>query len=150
MLVRYPGLPAGTGCLPQGPEGFEVRGMETRAEKVATGITPRDFCHSPGAGDHVYGSSSYIRNYDFVGLVKDYNPVEKGIDRAAQPLPSAIRLKSPGRKQRPFLPNQRNLWAEEGTPQDSSPSPATGLGAGTQTTKPYDLVRRIRVEGQDI
>ncbi|MGI6123166.1 MAG: peptidase U32 family protein [Acetivibrionales bacterium] len=35
------------------------------------------FFNKPGPNDHNYGTSSYIRNYDFVGLVKGYDSENK-------------------------------------------------------------------------
>jgi putative protease len=139
----------------QGPEGFEVRGeWRQELEKVShRDYTTGFFCHSPGAGDHVYGSSSYIRNYDFVGLVKDYNPVEKkALIEQRNPFAVGDKVEVTGPETETFsFPIKEIFGAEEGTPLKTAPHPQQLVWVPVpRPLKPYDLVRRIRVEGQDI
>lgn len=41
------------------------------------GFTTGFYYGKPGADEQIYTSSSYIRNYDFIGMVKEYNEIEK-------------------------------------------------------------------------
>lgn len=52
---------------------FEEKWYEEIAKVSNRSFTTGFFFNKPGPEDHNYGTSSYIRNYDFVGLVKGYD-----------------------------------------------------------------------------
>lgn len=52
---------------------FREEWFEEIAKVSNRDFTTGFFFHKPGAEDHNYGTSSYIRNYDFVGVVKGYD-----------------------------------------------------------------------------
>ncbi len=58
-------------------EPFNEAWFEEIAKVSNRDFTTGFFFHKPGVEDHNYGTSSYIRNYEFIGLVKGYD-VEKG------------------------------------------------------------------------
>lgn len=56
---------------------FKPEWMEELRKISNRNYTTGFFLGSPGAESHNYSSSAYIREYDFVGLIRDYNHVTK-------------------------------------------------------------------------
>lgn len=55
------------------PYEYNEEWYEEIAKVSNRDFTTGFFFNKPGADDHNYGTSSYIRNYDFVGVVKGYD-----------------------------------------------------------------------------
>ncbi len=55
------------------PYQYNEEWYEEIAKVSNRDFTTGFFFNKPGADDHNYGTSSYIRNYDFVGVVKGYD-----------------------------------------------------------------------------
>ena len=102
------------------------------------------FFKKPGTEDHVYTHSSYIRGYDFVGMVLDYDR-ETGLATVEQRnrmfLGDEIEIFGPGKDY--FVQKIEKMWDNEGNEIDVAPHPQqiiklrTDHGVGR-----FDLIRK--------
>ena len=104
------------------------------------------FFNKPGTEDHVYGTSSYLRGYDFVGMVLDYE-TETGIATVEQRnrmfLGEEIEVFGPGKEY--FVQTIEEMWNEENNPIDVAPHPQQILKIRMkQPVERFDLIRKPR------
>jgi len=110
------------------------------------------YFNKPDHRGQVYETSSYIRDYVFVGLIKEYD-IKTGIATVEQRNKMSVgdEIEIIGPEKRVFKQRIERMWNEEGIEIDSAPHPQQLVWVPVpRPLKPYDLVRRIRVEGQDI
>ncbi|NMA95914.1 MAG: U32 family peptidase [Clostridiales bacterium] len=105
------------------------------------------YFHKPSERDHSYDESQYIRNYDFIGMVKDYLP-DKQLAVIEQrnhfKVGDNIEIMSPGRPYREFTID--TILNEEGDRIASAPHPQQIVYIPTEfSLKKYDILRRPRV-----
>ena len=119
----------------------------TEIQKVShRDFTTGFFFKKPGTEDHVYGTSSYLRGYDFVGMVLDYDK-ESGIATVEQRnrmfVGEEIEVFGPGKDY--FVQTIGEMWDEENVPIDVAPHPQQILRLKTmQPVERFDLIRKPR------
>lgn len=119
----------------------------TEIQKVShRDFTTGFFFKKPGTEDHVYGTSSYLRGYDFVGMVLDYEP-ETGIATVEQRnrmfVGEEIEIFGPGKEY--FVQKIEEMWDEENNPIDVAPHPQQILKIRMkQPVERFDLIRKPR------
>lgn len=119
----------------------------TEIQKVShRDFTTGFFFKKPGTEDHVYGTSSYLRGYDFVGMVLDYDK-ESGIATVEQRnrmfVGEEIEIFGPGKEY--FVQNIVEMWDEENNPIDVAPHPQQILKLKTKhPVERFDLIRKPR------
>jgi putative protease len=99
-------------------------------------------------GMQIYDNSSYIRDYDFVGLVLDYDP-KSGIaivqQRNRMFVGDSIEVVGPGRDY--FAQTIEWMKDEEGNSIQSAPHPQQLIRMPVKKpVKPYDILRKPAVE----
>jgi len=102
------------------------------------------FFKKPGREDHVYTHSSYIRGYDFVGMVLDYDR-ETGIATVEQRnrmfLGDEIEIFGPGKDY--FVQKIEKMWDDEGNEIEVAPHPQQIIKIKTdQEVQRFDLMRK--------
>ena len=102
------------------------------------------FFKKPGKEDHVYTHSSYIRGYDFVGMVLDYDR-ETGIATVEQRnrmfLGDEIEIFGPGKDY--FVQKIEKMWDDEGNEIEVAPHPQQIIKIKTdQEVQRFDLMRK--------
>ncbi|WP_422487214.1 peptidase U32 family protein [Gudongella sp. DL1XJH-153] len=118
-------------------------------------VSHRDFTtgfyfKKPGTEDHVYTNSSYIRGYDFVGMVLDYDG-ETGIATVEQRnrmfVGDEIEIFGPGKNY--FVQKIEKMWDNEMNEIDVAPHPQQIIRIKTdQEVQRYDLLRKGK-EGEE-
>ncbi len=108
------------------------------------------FFKKPGTEDHVYTHSSYIRGYDFVGMVLDYDR-ETGIATVEQRnrmfVGDEIEIFGPGKEY--FVQKIEKMWDNEGNEIDVAPHPQQIIKIRTdQEVRRFDLIRKGK-EGEE-
>jgi len=108
------------------------------------------FFKKPGREDHVYTHSSYIRGYDFVGMVLDYDR-ETGIATVEQRnrmfLGDEIEIFGPGKDY--FVQKIEKMWDDEGNEIEVAPHPQQIIKIKTDhEVQRFDLMR-IGKEGDE-
>ena len=132
-----------------GRDVFE-RNVEWYKEEIGK-CTNREFTTGfffgkPGSGDHIYGSSTYVKNYTYLGTVDEVDG--RGLARIEQK-----NKFSAGETVEVMKPDGRNLSAvvreirgEDGTVQESAPHAKqivyVDLGEGLEE---FDILRRREV-----
>lgn len=120
--------------------------------------TNRDFTTGfyfgrPSREDHIYEGEAYLRPYDFIGVVLDYNQ-ETGMALVEQrnnfKVGDEVEIVGPDLK--PFTFTLTAMWNEEGEAVTVAPHARqrVRLSIGKQRVKPYDLLRRKAKEEHDI
>ncbi|MGI6678616.1 MAG: peptidase U32 family protein [Dehalobacterium sp.] len=106
--------------------------------------------NKPNAQDHRYDTSSYVRNYDFIGLVLEYLP-ETGEMRVEQrnrmSLGDKIEILPP---QGNFIPWEiSKMKNDQGEPIEHAPHPQqiVTMAAPVEKIPPYSLLRRAHEKG---
>lgn len=104
------------------------------------------FFQKPGSDDHVYGTSSYIRGYDFVGMVLDYD-IATGMATIEQRnrmfAGEEIEVFGPGKDY--FTQTIDSMWDEEGNEIEVAPHAQQILKIKmTQPVERFDLIRKPR------
>ena len=99
-------------------------------------------------GLQIYDNSSYIRDYDFVGLVLDYDP-KSGVATVQQRnrmfVGDSIEITGPGRDY--FVQTIEWMKDEDGNSIQSAPHPQQVIRMPVrQPVKPYDILRKPAVE----
>jgi putative protease len=99
-------------------------------------------------GMQIYDNSSYIRDYDFVGLVLDYDP-KSGVATIQQRnrmfVGDSIEVTGPGRDY--FVQKVEWMQDEDGNSIQSAPHPQQLIKMPVgQPVKPYDILRKPAVE----
>jgi putative protease len=108
------------------------------------------FFKKPGTEDHVYTHSSYIRGYDFVGMVLDYDR-EAGIATVEQRnrmfLGDEIEIFGPGKDY--FVQKIEKMWDDEGNEIEVAPHPQQIIKIKTDhEVQRFDLIRKGK-EGEE-
>ena len=108
------------------------------------------FFKKPGTEDHVYSHSSYIRGYDFVGMVLDYDR-ETGIATVEQRnrmfLGDEIEIFGPGKDY--FVQKIEKMWDNEGNEIEVAPHPQQIIKLRTDhEVGRFDLIRKGK-EGEE-
>lgn len=102
----------------------------------------------PTEEDQVYTSSSYIRNYDFVGLVLDYDIDTKLAtveQRNRMFVGDVVEIFGPGRKH--FTQRIDKMWDEEGNEIDVAPHPQQIVRIKIdEKVGKWDIIRKTREE----
>ncbi|MCR3956366.1 MAG: U32 family peptidase [Gudongella sp.] len=106
------------------------------------------FFKKPGTEDHVYTHSSYIRGYDFVGMVLDYDR-ETGLATIEQRnrmfVGDEIEIFGPGKEY--FVQKIEKMWDNEGNEIDVAPHPQQIIKLRTdQEVQRFDLLRKGKEE----
>lgn len=104
------------------------------------------FFQKPGPDDHVYGTSSYLRGYDFVGMVLDYDS-ESGIATVEQRnrmfAGEEIEIFGPGKDY--FKQKIDKMWDEEMNEIQVAPHAQQILKIKVeQPVERFDLIRKPR------
>ncbi len=105
------------------------------------------FLGKPVEGDQVYEDSSYIREYSFTGVVKEYDR-QKGVALIEQRNHFArgdrVEFLNPTRE--PFSQVIQELYTLEGIPVEKAPHPQQLLLTPTdKEVSPYDIMRKPQV-----
>lgn len=105
----------------------------------------------PAAEGQTYGNSSYLRDYDFVALVRDYDH-STGIATVEQrnkfSLGDTVEITGP--KTGTFEQLISALWTEEGEKTESAPHPQQILKIKVaHPVQPFDLIRREKTAGEE-
>jgi len=108
------------------------------------------FFKKPGREDHVYTHSSYIRGYDFVGMVLDYDR-EAGIATVEQRnrmfLGDEIEIFGPGKDY--FVQKIQEMWDDVGNEIEVAPHPQQIIKIKTDhEVQRFDLMRKGK-EGEE-
>ena len=108
------------------------------------------FFKKPGTEDHVYTHSSYIRGYDFVGMVLDYDK-ETGLATVEQRnrmfLGDEIEIFGPGKDY--FVQKIQDMWDNEGNEIEVAPHPQQIIKIKTDhEVQRFDLIRKGK-EGEE-
>lgn len=104
----------------------------------------------PNSKGQIYETSSYVRDYAFVGLVMDYD-ASTGIatieQRNKMSLGEEIEIIGPHKKM--FSQTIENMWDEEGQEIQSAPHPQQIVKMKMkQEVSKYDIIRRERKEDE--
>lgn len=104
------------------------------------------YFRKPTKDDQVYTSSTYIRGYDFVGLVLDYNPNTKFAtveQRNRMYLGDEVEVFGPGKD---FFTQKINIMLdEEGNEIDVAPHPQQIVRIKMERdVEPWDIIRKSR------
>ena len=104
------------------------------------------FFGKPGSGDHIYGSSTYVKNYTYLGTVDEVD--DRGLVRIEQKnkfsVGETIEVMKPDGRNLPAV--VREIRSEDGTAQESAPHARqvvyVDLGEGPGE---FDILRRREV-----
>lgn len=105
------------------------------------------FLGKPGKTDQIYEDSSYVREYSFIGVVKEYDD-NKGIAQVEQrnhfTRGDRVEFLSPVRE--PFSQVIEELYTLEGEPVEEAPHPQQLLLIPmARKVNPYDIMRKPQV-----
>lgn len=130
------------------PEGYKAeKSLLEELEKVShRPYTTGFYLDKPGTQDQIYEESSYHQEYDFIGMVKEYD-YEKGMALVEQrnhfAVGETIEILSPDRE--PFLKKIEELYTLEGQAVDRAPHPQQHLVLPCkEKLNAYDILRRPR------
>ena len=130
------------------PEGYKPdKSLLKELGKVShRPYTTGFYLDKPGAQDQIYEESSYHQEYDFIGVVKEYDD-EKGMALVEQrnhfAVGESIEILSPDRE--PFLTKIEELYTLEGQAVDRAPHPQQHLVLPCkEKLNAYDILRRPR------
>lgn len=106
------------------------------------------FFGKPEAEGQIYNRSTYVRDYDFVGLVLDYDRTS-GIATIEQRnrmfTGDIVEVVGPGRDY--FVQPIETMWNEEGQPIDVAPHPQQVVTMPMKyPVKPFDMLRKQQEE----
>ncbi|MBA1336917.1 MAG: peptidase, U32 family large subunit [C1] [Firmicutes bacterium] len=106
------------------------------------------FFSKPGAEGQIYDRSTYVRDYDFVGLVLDYDPAS-GIATIEQRnrmfTGDIVEVVGPGRDY--FVQSIEAMRNDEGEPIDVAPHPQQVVTMPMKhPVKPFDMLRKPQEE----
>ncbi|UNC92586.1 peptidase U32 family protein [Candidatus Contubernalis alkaliaceticus] len=104
------------------------------------------YLDNPKVQDQIYEESSYLQGYDFIGMVKEYDP-GKGMALVEQrnhfAVGETVEVLSPHGD--PFLKKIEGIYSLEGEPMNRAPHPQQLLYLPcAEKLKPYDILRRAR------
>ncbi|MGB9839209.1 peptidase U32 family protein [Thermovenabulum sp.] len=128
------------------PDGFVFKD-EWRRELLK--ITHREYTHGfyfgkPDVNAQIYSTSSYLNEYEFVGLVKDYDEkTKKAIIEQRNPVKigDEVEILSPDRESFSFVINR--MWDMEGNEILIAPHPKQMFQVEAEIPlKPYDILRK--------
>lgn len=128
------------------PDGFVFKD-EWRRELLK--ITHREYTHGfyfgkPDVNAEIHSTSSYLNDYEFVGLVKDYDEkTKKAIIEQRNPVKigDEVEILSPDRESFSFVINR--MWDMEGNEILIAPHPKQIFQVEAEIPlKPYDILRR--------
>ncbi|KYO65860.1 peptidase U32 family protein [Thermovenabulum gondwanense] len=128
------------------PDGFVFKDVWKRE---LLKITHREYTHGfyfgkPDVNAQIYSTSSYINEYEFVGLVKDYDEkTKKAIIEQRNPvkLGDEVEILSPDRESYSFVINK--MWDVEGNEILNAPHPKQIFQIEAEIPlKPYDILRK--------
>lgn len=128
------------------PEQYKVnpQWLEEISKVSHRSYTTGFYFGRPAAEGQTYGSSSYLRDYDFVALVKDYDPktsIATVEQRNKFSLGDLVEITGP--KTETFEQIISAMWTEEGEKTESAPHPQQILKIKVaQPVHPFDLIRR--------
>ncbi|MDK2836839.1 MAG: family peptidase [Thermosediminibacterales bacterium] len=134
------------------PDGFKYRPewLEEISKASHREFTTGFYFGKPGENDQIYERSSYIREYDFVGIVKGYDSKEKIAiveQRNRFGVGEEIEFFSPDRPN--FIQRIDKMWDGEGNQISSAPHPQQIVKIPvSKPVKPYDILRRAKSSDQ--
>lgn len=102
----------------------------------------------PDHNEHLYSNKSYVRNYDFIAMVKEYDP-ETGITTLEQRnrFFKGDQVEIIGPHQEVIKTTIEAMWDEAGIPLEAAPHPKQIIKAKlNQPTAPYFLLRKEKSE----
>lgn len=130
------------------PEDYKPeKSLLEELEKVShRPYTTGFYLDKPESGDQIYEESPYLQEYDFIGMVKEYEE-EKGMALVEQrnhfAVGETIEILSPDRK--PFQMKIEEIFNMEGDSVDRAPHPKQLLFLPCrEKLKAYDILRRPR------
>ncbi|MCG8642944.1 MAG: U32 family peptidase C-terminal domain-containing protein, partial [Desulfobacterales bacterium] len=102
------------------------------------------YLHQPGPEDHNYQSSAYVRDYDFMGLVKEYlSETQEAVIEVRSKFFQNDIVEIFGPETKMFAFELEYLLDQEGNRIDSAPHPHQIIRVPVPyPVRPYDLVRR--------
>lgn len=108
------------------------------------------YFNKPDHQGQIYESSSYVRDYDFVGLVLDYDE-DTGLalveQRNKMNIGDEIEVIGPNKKM--FKQKIVEMWDDEGEMIESAPHPQQKVKIKmTKTVEKYDIFRRENKDGE--
>lgn len=130
----------------ENPDGFVFK-EEWKQELLK--ITHREYTHAfyfgkPDVNTQIYASSTYSKEYEFVGVVKEYNKdTKKAFIEQRNPVKvgDKIEILSPDKKSFSFVINK--MWDMEGNEIDKAPHPKQIFQIEVDIPlKPYDILRK--------
>ncbi len=102
----------------------------------------------PTSEDQVYGSSSYIRTYDFTGLILEYDKDSKIAtvqQRNRMFVGDEIEIFGPNKEH--FTQIIEEMWDENGERIEVAPHPQQIIKMKiNQPVEPWDIIRKLRKE----
>lgn len=131
------------------PENFQVR---EQWKQEITKVSHRDYTTGfyfgkPTVEDHTYGTSSYLRHYDFVGVVLEYNE-QKNIAFVEQRNKIFLgdELEVVGPQAEPISFFLEEMWDQNGQLIEEAPHPQQKIYLKLPIkTEPNAMVRRLKV-----
>lgn len=116
-------------------------------------VSHRDFTtgfyfNKPDTNDQIYTTNTYVRGYDFVGLVLDYDK-ESGIATVEQRnrmfVGDEIEIFGPNKEY--YTQTIEKMWDEKGNEMEVAPHPQQRIKMKvSQPVEPWDMIRKPRKE----
>lgn len=116
-------------------------------------VSHRDFTtgfyfNKPDTNDQIYTTNTYVRGYDFVGLVLDYDK-ESGIATVEQRnrmfVGDQIEIFGPNKEY--YTQTIEKMWDEKGNEMEVAPHPQQRIKMKvSQPVEPWDMIRKPRKE----
>lgn len=132
------------------PENFVFNEKWLREIKKAShrDFTTGFYLEKPKSDAQVYATSSYIRNYDFVGLILDYDEQTKIAtveQRNRMFVGEEIEVFGPNKEY--FTQTIKKMWDEEGNEIEVAPHPQQVVKIlMKESVEPMDMIRKEREE----
>lgn len=130
------------------PDKYSLRAewLEEISKVSHRAYTTGFYFGKPSSEGQTYGSSSYLRDYDFIGLVRDYDPVAQIAtveQRNKFALGDLVEITGPYTES--FEQVISAMWDDAGEKVETAPHPQQVIKIKmVQRVKPYDLIRRGR------
>lgn len=132
------------------PKGWTCKAswMEELKKASHREFTTGFYFDKPDEKEHLYTEQSYVRNYDFIGLVKEYNDDEKvALIEQRNRFFKGDTIEVVGPREEVYEGVIEDMWDTDGNPIDVAPHPQQLVKVRIDyPLKPYDLLRKIRVE----
>ncbi|WMI82292.1 peptidase U32 family protein [Anaerotignum sp. MB30-C6] len=109
------------------------------------------YYQKPDGNQQIYNSNTYIRGFDFIGVVQEDSDPETGIAVVEQRNKFSVgdEIEVMPAKGDAFTMTVRNIWNEEGNPVNSAPHPQQILRIQFEKpVKKFDMLRKIVLDAK--